>query len=325
MSCPAGWNGTGGGDGARAIYPNRRTPQRIGIMVMMMQAVPGGTAIPWWVLYVVVLGAVWGLFRLARSRGGWAIPLGCFTFVPVWIIAVLALPRGMWFLEVGLAVLPAIAAVVGSRGRGAAASGSAPAARAGALAQVPARVMLGQPQPGAVLRSKVMRARYAAGLPASAEFVARMRYVSGIGEMTPRPVDLFTGGGQLWLAPLTREAPPCPIPARNVLRVDVWPEPEGPPTLRVSWSPPAGELTAEVVMSAMPNVPADVAASQVEAVAGVLTTAIGAEAREAERAEMAAMEPATVPPPVPGLRACTHCGETVPPGATACPRCATPV
>jgi hypothetical protein len=295
-------------------------------MTMMLQAAPGGTVFPWWVLYVVVLGATWGLFRLARGMGRTAIPLGCLAFIPVYVVGLFALPRELWLLVMGLSMLPMLGAAVGSLGRGAAgASGAGIPAWPRALARVPARVMLGQPQPGAVLRSRMMRARYAAGLPADAEFVARMRYVRGIGEMTPRPVDLFLGAGQLWVAPLTRELPPSPIPARNVLRVDVWPEPEGPPTLRVSWSPPAGELTSEVVMAPMPNVPADVVASQVEAVAAALTAAIAAEARQAERVEMAAMAPVTLPPPAPGLRACTHCGETVPPGAKACPRCATPV
>ncbi len=290
---------------------------------MMMQAAPPeATAIPWWVLYVVVLGATWGLYRLARSRGRVAIPVGCVTFVPVWIIAFLALPGGMWLLTLGLAVLPAIGAVAGSRGRG---GMVAPGGQPRALEQIPRQLLAGQPQPGAVLRSKIMRARYAAGLPAEAQFVARMRYVSGIGEMTARPVDLFTGGGRLWVAPLTREEPPWPIPARNVLRVDVWPEPEGPPTLRVSWSPPAGELTAEVVLAAMGNVPPPLVAGQVEAIAGVLTIAIAAEARAAERAERAATQPTAAPAPIPGSRACPRCGETVPPGATACPRCATPV
>jgi hypothetical protein len=152
-----------------------------------------------------------------------------------------------------------------------------------------------------------------------------MRYLSGIGEMTARPVDLFTGRGQLWVAPLTREAPPSPVPARNVLRVDVWPEPESPPTLRVSWSPPAGELTAEVVLGAMPNVPPTQVDAQLRAVADLLTAAIDAEAREAGRVEMAAMAPLTMPPSASSPGACTHCGETVPPGATTCPRCATPV
>jgi hypothetical protein len=290
----------------------------------MMQAAPAEPAlIPWWVLYAVVLAATWGLFRLAR-RTGWAIPLGCFTVVPVMIVALMALPSGMWPVMLALSALPLIAALLGFRRRGPAAAGGAlPHPRA--MTHIPRQLLAGQPRPESVLRSKVMASRFAAGMPRDAEFVARMRYVSGIGEMSPRPVDLFLGGGQLWVAPLKDDAPPVPIPARNVLRVDVWPEPDRPPTLRVSWSPPAGELTAELVMETMPNVPPEVATGQLQAVAGVLTTAIGAEAREAEQAEIAAMDPAAVPPPVPGLRACSNCGETVPPGATACPRCAMPV
>lgn len=293
----------------------------------ILQAAPADPAlIPWWVLYVVVLGATWGLFRLAR-RTGWAIPLGCFTFVPVMILALLALPSRMWWVMLGLSLVPLIAALLGFRGRdgGAVPGGGVPRLQPRAMTHIPRQLLAGQPQPDSVLRSKMMPGRFAAGMPRDSEFVARMRYVSGIGEMGARPVDLFLGGGQLWVAPLKDDALPVPIPARNVLRVDVWPEPEGPPTLRVSWSPPAGELTAELVMQAMPNVPPEVVTGQIQAVAGVLTTAIGAEAREAEQAEIASMEPMAVPPPVPGLRACPNCGETVPPGATACPRCAAPV
>jgi len=295
-------------------------------MAVMMQAAPGGAVFPWWVLYVVVLGATWGLFQLARGMGRRAIPLGCLAFVPVYVVGLFALPRELWLLVMGLSILPMLGSVAGSLGRGAAGvAGAGVSAVPRALRRGPARVMWGQPQPGAVLRSRMMRARYAAGLPADAQFVARMRYVSGIGDMTARPVDLFLGGGRLWVAPLTREAPPSPIPVRNVLRVDVWPELEGPPTLRVSWSPPAGELTSEVVLGAMPNLPSAEVDPQVRAVADLLTAAIAAEARQAERAGMAAMAPLTMPPPAPDLRACTQCGETVPPGARACPRCATPV
>jgi hypothetical protein len=284
------------------------------------------TVFPWWVLYVVVLGATWGLFRLARGLGWAAIPLGCLAFIPVYVVGLFALPRELWLLVMGLSMLPMLGAAVGSLGRGATGvSGAGIPALPRALARVPARVMWGQPQPAAVLRSRMMRARYAAGLPAEAEFVARMRYVSGIGEMTARPVDLFLGGGQLWVAPLTREAPPSPVPARNVLRVDVWPEPEGPPTLRVSWSPPAGELTAEVVLAAMPNVPPAQVDAQLRAVADLLTAAIAAEAREVGPVEIAATAPLTMPPPASSPGTCTHCGETVPAGAKACPRCATRV
>ncbi|HEU4560046.1 MAG TPA: zinc ribbon domain-containing protein [Longimicrobium sp.] len=295
--------------------------------MMILQAAPAEPAlIPWWVLYVVVLGATWGLFRLAR-RTGWAIPLGCFTFVPVMIIALLALPDRMWLLMLVLSIVPLFAALVGFRRRdgGAVADGGMPQLQPRAMTHIPKQLLAGQPRPDSVLRSKMMPGRFAAGMPRDSEFVARMRYVSGIGEMTPQPVDLFLGGGQLWVAPLKGEAPPVPIAARNVLRVDVWPEPEGPPTLRVSWSPPAGDLTAELVMQAMPNVPPELVTGQIQAIAGVLTTAIGAEAREAEQAEIAAMSPMTVPPPAPDLRACPNCGETVPPGATACRRCATAV
>ncbi len=293
--------------------------------MLILQAAPGEPAlIPWWVLYVVVLGATWGLFRLSR-RTGWAIPLGCFTFVPVMIIGMLALPSRMWFVMLTLGIVPLVAALLGFRRRdgAVAAPGALPHPRA--MAHIPKQLLAGQPRPDSVLRSKMMAGRFAAGMPRDAEFVARMRYVSGIGEMTARPVDLFLGGGQLWVAPLKGDVPPIPIPARNVLRVDVWPEPEGPPTLRVSWSPLAGELTAEMVMQAMPNVPAELVTGQIQAIAGVLTTAIADEAREAEKAEIAAMGPMTVPPPAPGLSACPNCGETVPPGATACPRCAAPV
>ncbi|HYH83094.1 MAG TPA: hypothetical protein VEX86_25085 [Longimicrobium sp.] len=294
-------------------------------MLMIQTAPPDAAAIPWWVLYVLVLGATWLLFRLARSKGARVVPLGCLAFVPLWIVALLALPDGLWLLTLALAVLPLLGALVGSRWGGVAAPPLAGAPHAPrVIARIPKELMAGQPRAESVLRSRIMRARFVAGLPADTEFVARMRYVSGIGKMTPRPVDLLMGGGRLWMAPLTRDVDPFPIPARDVLRVDVWPELEGPPTLRVSWSPPAGELTAEVVLGAMANVPPHLVAAQIEAVAGVLTAAIGEEAREAEREELAAMAPIAVPPPAPGVRACRNCGETVPPGRNACPRCATP-
>jgi hypothetical protein len=295
-------------------------------MLMMIQATgPETVMLPWWVLYVVVLGSTWGLFRLSK-RTGWAIPLGCLSFVPVMVIAFLSLPDRLWLLILGLSVLPVFSALLGFARRGA-----ADAAEAGAgsqprtFRQFSRQLLQWQPRADAVLRSKAMEARFAAGMPRDAQFVGRVRYVRGIGEMTPRPVDLFTGGGQLWVAPVKADVPPVPIPARNVLRVDLWPETEGPPTLRVSWSPPAGELTAELVLAAMPNVPPEQIQPQLQALSVAITTAVAAEARKAGQAEIASMAPMTFPPPPPpasGARFCVNCGETIPPGAAACPRCA---
>jgi hypothetical protein len=166
-------------------------------------------------------------------------------------------------------------------------------------------------------------------MPRDAVFVARLRYVSGLGDLHPQPVDLFMGGAKLWAAPLDARLQPAPIPARDVLRVDVWPELEGPPTLRVNFSPPAGDLTRDLVLGIMPNVPPQLVTPQLEAIAGVLTGLFRAE-REAE--ELAGDSPAPAdlaadapPPSSSGNRYCSRCGETVPPGATACPRCAQPV
>ncbi|HET7232543.1 MAG TPA: zinc ribbon domain-containing protein [Longimicrobium sp.] len=308
-------------------------------MLMLIQAGPAEVALmPWWVMYVAVIALTYAVFAMAR-RTGWAVPLGCLSFFVLMGVGALSLPGNLSLLMLALAALPFIGSLVGSRGRAPAARGAAgvaPGPRAiGRVPQQP--LMAGQPRPDAVLRSKAMAERFAAGMPRDAGYLARMRYVRGIGEMTDRPVDLFTGGGQLWVAPLKADVPPVPIPARNVLRVDVWPEPEGPPTLRVSWSPPAGDLTAELVLEAMPNVPPEMVTPQLQTLSGVLTTAIAAEARKAETAEDAAMvplsalrpgtlQPMTMPPPPPPVpHACPTCGEPVPPGARACPRCATPV
>jgi hypothetical protein len=294
-------------------------------MWMMMQATgPEVALLPWWVLYVVVLGSTWGLFRLSK-RTGWAIPLGCLTFVPVLAIALLSLPDRLWALILGLSVLPVFSAMFGFARRGAAATAEGAAgSQPRTFKQFSRQLMSWQPRADAVLRSKAMEARFAAGMPRDAQFVGRVRYVRGIGDLAARPVDLFTGGGQLWVAPVKADTPPVPVPARNVLRVDVWPETEGPPTLRVSWSPPAGELTAELVLEAMPNVPPDQIQPQLQALSAAIITAVAAESHKAEQAEVASMAPMTFPPPppAPGARHCSNCGETIPPGATACPRCA---
>lgn len=299
-------------------------------MLMMIQVTgPEAATLPWWVLYVVVLGSTWGLFRMSR-RSGWAIPLGCLAFVPVMVVAFLSLPDRLWLLILGLSVLPVFSAMLGfaRRGRTDGAEGGAGAGPR-TFRQFSREMLSWQPRADAVLRSKAMEARFAAGMPRDAKYVGRVRYVRGIGDLTARPVDLFTGGGQLWVAPVRADAPPSPVPARNVLRVDLWPEVEGPPTLRVSWSPPAGELTAELVLEAMPNVPPEQVQPQLQALAAAITTAVAAEAHNAEKAEIASMAPMTFPPPPPpaagAARYCSSCGETVPPGATNCPRCAMPL
>lgn len=297
-------------------------------MLMMIQAAgPETVMLPWWVLYGVVLGSTWGLFRMAK-RTGWAIPLGCLSFVPVMVLAFLSLPDRLWLLILGLSVLPVFSALAGFARRGAAAAEGGAGSQLRTFKQFSRQLMQWQPRPEAVRRSLAMARRFQAGMPRDAQFVARLRYVRGIGEMTARPVDLFTGGGQLWVAPVKADTDPVPIPARNVLRVDLWPETEGPPTLRISWSPPAGELTAELVLAAMPNVPPEQTQPQLQALSATITAAVAAEARKAEQAEIASMAPMTFPPPPPpasGARFCVNCGETIPPGAAACPRCAMPV
>jgi len=297
-------------------------------MLMMIQATgPEVVMLPWWVLYVVVLGSTWGLFRMAR-RTGWAIPLGCLAFFPLLAIAILSLPDQLWLLILGLSVLPVFSAMFGFARRGGTDAGAGTGSQPRTFRQFSRQLMSWQPRADAVLRSKAMAARFEAGMPRDAQFVGRVRYVRGLGDLTARPVDLFTGGGELWVAPVRADAPPVPIPARNVLRVDLWREVEGPPTLRVSWSPPAGELTAELVLEAMPNVPPEQVDPQLQALSATITAAVAAEARKAERAEIASMAPMTFPPPPPppgSARFCSNCGETVSPGATACPRCAMPV
>ncbi|HEX8245918.1 MAG TPA: zinc ribbon domain-containing protein [Longimicrobium sp.] len=279
--------------------------------------------LPWWLLYGVLLAVTYGTYRLTRVAW-WG---GCMTALMGWLVlvvtAVLTIPTSNAAPIVLLPFIPAVAWAVGLRRHHRDVS-----PRAELAARLPARVarqiapgvMQGQPSARAVQRSKVMEDRFAAGMPREAAFIARLRYVSGVGEMTPRPVDLFVGGAMLWVAPLTREPPPAPIPLRDVLRVDVWPELEGPPTLRVNWSPPAAEGTRDLVLAAMPNVPGQLVQPQLEAVAGMLTGLMHAEVKAAELA--ADVRGAPEPP---HAEACPRCGETVPPGAGACPRCALPV
>jgi ribosomal protein L40E len=178
--------------------------------------------------------------------------------------------------------------------------------------------MQGQPHPRSVLKSKMMAARFAAGMPRDAGYVARLSFVSGLEGIETKPVDLFLGGGSLWVAPLKPGAAPVPIALRDVLRVDVWPEGDAPPTLRVSWSPPAGELTRELVLGAIPEVPPPLVGRQLGAIAGAVTDAM----QHDEKAALAARrEPAA--PLLPSVELCARCGEELPDGATRCPHCGT--
>jgi hypothetical protein len=283
-------------------------------MLMIIQA--AGPVLSWWVLYATLIASTWGAWRLAQARGCAPRIVACSLFIPVLVVALLTLPDRFFSLGVALAIVPGIAMLAGVRRR----RGDEPENEGGLavrpMARLPRRLRQGQPRADAVMRSKVTARRVEAGMPADATFVARVRYLRGVGEMTPRPVDLLVGGGRLWVAPLTEDEPITPIPLRDVLRVDLWPEMDAPPTLRVSWSPPAGELTAELVLGTMPNIPPPLIVPQLQAIAGVLT---GIVRSHGEAVESASNEPAQE-----GLRACPACGETMPRAAAACPRCAVP-
>jgi len=288
-------------------------------MLILFQTTPEGPLLPWWVLYAVLLAITFVTYRATRSTW-WK---GCLTAGAGWILvlvaALLALPTGRGGLIYWVALAP-IAAF---------AAGLLSAPRREAVARVfarprafpiPPQVMVGQPNPRTVFRSKVMELRFAAGMPKESSYLARLAFVSGLEGIEPRPVDLFVGGGSLWVAPLTPGTDPVPIALRDVLRVDVWPEGDAPPTLRVSWSPPAGELTRELVLRAIPNTPPPVIGRQLGAIAGAVTSAMEQDAHAALAARRES-GPALAP-----ARAvlCARCGEELPDGAAACPRCGTP-
>jgi hypothetical protein len=295
-------------------------------MLMLMQA-DAPPPLPWWVMYVALLGLAYGTWRLTRLRW-WG---GCLTAGTGWallfIVGLMTIPGSHVGLILSLPFVPLLAWVVAMlRGHGGGVTETSLGGRipAPVMRQIAPGAMQGQPSARAVLRARVMEARYAAGLPRNAAFVARLRYVSGLGEMSARPADLFVGDARLWVAPLSGEPAAIPVPARDVLRVDVWPELEGPPTLRVNFSPPgAAEGTRDLVLATMPNVPPALVEPQLQAIAGVLQGLIRAET---EAARIAADTPVTDEAQAEApARACPRCGETVPPGAAACPRCALPL
>jgi len=286
-------------------------------MLMILQSPADAPPLPWWVLYAVLLAITWATYRTAKSRW-WK---GCLTGALGWFlllaVAALALPTS----RVGVTLLVTLAPVAGF----VAAMLSSRKPGAGPVFAVPRRVALsgevmqGQPNSRSVLKSRMMAARFAAGMPRDAAYVARLAYASGLDGIDPRPVDLFVGGGSLWVAPLKPGTAPVPIGLRDMLRVDVWPEGDAPPTLRVSWSPPAGELTRELVLAAIPEVPPALVGRQLGAIAGAITDAM----QHDEKAAMdARRDPAALAAPfVPPADLCGRCGEELPVGAIRCSRC----
>ena len=255
-------------------------------MGIALQAAPAaGPHVPWWVLYAVVLAVVWGTWRITRARRLAGCGVAVAGFLVVLVTAVMALPVehvGLIFL---LAIVPAatfaMAALSRMRATGPALAGVDDSiALPTTGARLTPELMQGQPDPRQVLRSKMMAERHAAGMPQEIRFIARMTYVSGlVGEPEPRPVDVFAGGAKLWIAPLKSGSELHRIDLDDVLRVDVWPEIDAPPTLRVSWSPPAGEATRELVLGAVRDVPPPLVARQLTAIAGAITDLVSADAR----------------------------------------------
>lgn len=287
-------------------------------MLILLQTPAEAPQLPWWVLYGVLLAAAFVTWRMTRSVW-WK---GCLTAAIAWILVLvlagLVFPDSLGLMYwVALAPLAAFAAGLFTAPRRAAVSRVF--ARPTAF-PLPPQVMVGQPNPRSVFRSKVMELRIAAGMPKDSSYLARVAFVSGLEGIEPRPVDLFVGGGSLWVAPLTPGAEPVPIALHDLLRVDVWPEDDAPPTLRVSWSPPAGDLTRELVLRAIPNVPPPLVDRQLGAIAGAVTNAME---RDAQLALAARQEAAgSLAPPRPAL--CARCGAELPEGADRCPRCGTP-
>jgi hypothetical protein len=118
------------------------------------------------------------------------------------------------------------------------------------------------------------------------------------------------------VAPLKPGSAPVPISLRDVLRVDVWPEADAPPTLRVSWSPPAGDLTRELVLGALPEVPPPLVGRQLGAFAGALTGAMVLH-------EQSVLSAGSTPAPVAVVPAdiCPRCGTAFAEGARRCAMC----
>jgi len=286
------------------------------MLLTILQSPAEAPPLPWWVLYAVLLALTFVTYRMTKSRW-WK---GCLAAVLGWLFvfftAAITLPEsrvGLVFLLALAPVAAFIAALVPRlQQRGPRVYSGPP------RVELTRETMQGQPDPRSVLKSKLMAARFAAGMPRDVAYVARVGYVEGLQGIEPRPVDLFVGGGSLWVAPLTPGAAPVPIALRDVLRVDVWPEGDAPPSLRVSWSPPAGELTRELVLGAIPSVPPPLVGRQLGAIAGAVTDAMEHD----EKAALAARSQSVAPPlPPPTVEICERCGEPFADGAVRCAKC----
>jgi hypothetical protein len=285
-------------------------------MLLTIQLEPAGPPLlPWWVLYVVFLAITWAAWRTTKSRW-WK---GCLTVILGWVLvfffAAVTIPTDRPWLILLVTLAPAAGFFAGLTGRRRA--DGAPGFPMPRRFTLSGETMQGQPSPRSVLKSKMMAARFAAGMPREVSYVARLAYVSGLEGIDAKPVDLFLGGGRLWVAPLKPGAAPVPIALHDMLRVDVWPEGDAPPTLRVSWSPPAGELTRELVLAAIPEVPPPLVGRQLGAIAGAVTDAMQHDAKaalEARRvtAPVAAVMPADI---------CPRCGTAFAEGALRCAMC----
>lgn len=263
-------------------------------MLILLQSPAEAPPLPWWVLYAVLLGITFGTWRAARSRW-WK---GCLTAAGGWIFIFLTAALTLPNERRGLMLVVAVAPVVGFLAalRGGRKDNAAPAFAAPRWFTLSWQTMQGQPSARSVLRSKLMGARVAAGMPRDAAYVARLAYLSGLPGFEPGLVDLFVADGNAWVAPLRAGVAPVPIALRDLLRVDVWPEGSAPPTLRLSWSPPAGELTRELVLGPIPTVPPPLVGRQLNAIAGAVANAM----QHDEKAAMAARrKPAPVAPPTP--------------------------
>jgi hypothetical protein len=285
-------------------------------MLILLQSPAEAPPLPWWVLYAVLLALTFVTYRLTQSRWWKGCLAAALGWIFVFFTAAVTLPSSRIGLIMLVAVAPAAAFIAAVAGR---LKRRGPRVYAGApRAALTRETMQGQPNPRSVLNSKLMAARFAAGMPRDVAYVARLAYVEGLQGIEARPVDLFIGGGSLWVAPLNPGSAPIPIALRDVLRVDVWPEGDAPPTLRVSWSPPAGELTRELVLGAIPEVPPPLVGRQLGAIAGAVTDAM----QHDEKAALAARSQSAAPPlPPPKVELCERCGEPFADGAVRCAKC----